>query len=151
MNKIIDTPSFIPCGLLRRFAAIFYDSLLLFAVLFASTTILLLFTSGEAINSENLVYFIYLSICSFLFFGWPWTHGGQTLGMRAWKIILKDANNESVTWDKAGKRFLLAMVSWGFFGLGYVWAIFDPDKLAFHDRYSGTRLYHLKATKSSEK
>jgi len=151
MKKIIDTTSFIPCGLLRRFAAIFYDSLLLFAVLFAATMILLLFTNGEAIKSENFIYFIYLTIWSFLFFGWAWTHGGQTLGMRAWKIILKDANNESLTWAKAGKRFLLAMISWGFVGLGYIWVIFDPDKLAFHDRYSGTRLYHLKGTKSAEK
>ena len=151
MKKILDTTSVIPCGLLRRFAAIFYDSLLLIAVLFASTAILLLFTSGEAIDSENFIYFIYLTIWSFLFFGWQWTHGGQTLGMRAWKVKLFDTNNKNVTWLHAGKRFLLAMVSWGLIGLGYIWAIFDPDKLAFHDRYSGTRLYHLKAAQSAKK
>ena len=144
MNQTSNTSHLSPCGLLRRLAAIFYDCLLLFAVLFAATALLLPFTHGEAIHSENFFYFLYLSGWGFLFFGWAWTHGGQTLGMRAWKVKLLDKDNNIATWHLAGKRFLLAMLSWAFLGLGFIWAIFDPDKLTFHDRYSGTRLYNIK-------
>ncbi|NNE39189.1 MAG: RDD family protein [Gammaproteobacteria bacterium] len=150
MNQNTNTTSLSPCGLLRRLAAIFYDCLLLIAVLFAATAILLPFTQGEAINSENIFYFLYLSAWSYLFFGWAWTHGGQTLGMRAWKIKLLDSESNIVTWTTAGKRFLLSMMSWAFMGLGFIWAIVDPDKLTFHDRYSGTRLYKIKATEDTK-
>ncbi len=146
MNQINKQDTLLPCGLFRRLVAIFYDCLLLFAVLFGATAILLPFTHGEAIHSENIFYFLYLTAWSFLFFGWAWTHGGQTLGMRAWKVKLLDSDNNIVTWKVAGKRFLLAMLSWAFMGLGFAWAIFDTDKRTFHDRYSGTRLYKINAT-----
>ncbi|MGY8813162.1 MAG: RDD family protein [Gammaproteobacteria bacterium] len=130
-----------PCSLIRRLAAIFYDSLLLIAVLFAATIILLPFSEGKAIESENLLFFIYLSTCSYFFFVWQWTHGGQTLGMRTWKIKLFSMDSGPINWSVASKRFFLAMVSWLFAGAGFIWVIFDPDKYSFHDRYSGTMLY----------
>jgi uncharacterized RDD family membrane protein YckC len=129
-----------PCSLIRRLAAIFYDSLLLIAVLFAATIVLMPFTEGNAIKSENLLYFIYLTTCSFFFFVWQWTHGGQTLGMRTWKIKLSSMDSGPISWSVASKRFFLAIVSWLFVGAGFIWVIFDPDKFSFHDRYSGSRL-----------
>jgi uncharacterized RDD family membrane protein YckC len=132
-------------------AAIFYDCLLLFAVLFIATAVLLPFTHGEAIHSGNFLYFLYLTVLSYVFFGWQWTHGGQTLGMRAWKIILLDTNRKPITWMQAGKRFLLVILSWTFLGLGFIWALFNPDKITFHDRYSNTRLFSIKASEDTEK
>ena len=128
------------CSLTRRLAAIIYDILLLFAVLFAATAILMPFTQGEAIGSNNLLYLFYLLTWTYIFFAWQWTHGGQTLGMRAWKIKLTDRSGHIIGWGTASKRFFLAMLSWLFAGMGYIWVLFDPDKLTFHDRYSGTRL-----------
>jgi uncharacterized RDD family membrane protein YckC len=141
----VSSENFTPraCGMFRRLAAIFYDSLLLFAVLFAATAMLMPFTRGNAINSENILYFAYLTTWSYIFFGWQWTHGGQTLGMRAWKLKLFAFNLGPVGWALASKRFFLAMLSWLFAGAGFIWAIFDADKLAFHDRYSRTRLYKV--------
>lgn len=128
------------CSLIRRFAAIFYDLLLLFAVLFSATAILMPFTHGEAISSNNFLYPFYLLAWTYIFFAWQWTHGGQTLGMRAWKIKLTDHSGNIIGWSAASKRFFLALLSWVFAGMGYIWALFDPDNLTFHDRYSGTRL-----------
>jgi len=128
------------CGLLRRMSAIFYDCILLSAVLFFSTLIMLPFTHGQAIASGNLPFNIYIFCISCLYFTWQWTHGGQTLGMLAWKIKLKDINSANVSWRKAVVRFLLATISLIFLGAGFFWSLLDPDKLAFHDRYSGTHL-----------
>ena len=132
-----------PCGLVRRLAAIFYDTLLLFAVLFAATAMLMPFTGGIAITSESIVYFVYLTAWSYLYFAWQWTHGGQTLGMRAWKVRLFAMNAGPVSWPVASIRFFLAMVSWLFAGAGFFWARLNREKLGFHDRYSGSRLYKV--------
>jgi uncharacterized RDD family membrane protein YckC len=131
------------CGLVRRLAAIGYDSLLLSAVLFAATAVLLPFTGGEAIHSGNYFYLLYLIGCSYLYFAWQWTHGGQTLGMRAWKVRLQVLDSGQLDWTIASKRFLLAMLSWLFAGAGFLWALFDTDRLAFHDRYSGSGLFRV--------
>ena len=128
------------CSLLRRVAAIFYDSILLSAVLFFSTLIILPFTHGQAITSGNIPFNIYVLLISCLYFTWQWQHGGQTLGMLAWKIKLVDTSAQNVSWGKATMRFLLAIISLVCFGAGFIWSIFDHEKLAFHDRYSGTRL-----------
>lgn len=128
------------CSLRRRIAAMFYDSILVAAVLFFSTLIVLPLTHGQAIPGSNIFFKLYLySVCG-LYFTWQWTHGGQTLGMLAWKIRLKDPDARRISWKKAIIRFLLATVSLFFFGAGFIWSLFDRDRLAFHDRYSGTSL-----------
>jgi len=128
------------CGLSRRILAISYDSLLLLAVLFVATAILMPFTGGDAIHKGNWLYLLYLIGCCCLYFTWQWTHGGQTLGMRAWNIRLVADNYGKVSLPVATRRFLLALVSWLAAGVGFIWALFDPEKLTFHDRYSKSRL-----------
>lgn len=127
-------------GLLRRLAAMVYDALLLLALFMVGTLAVLPLTHGKAIPPGNPIYTTYLLLIGFLFFGWFWTHGGQTVGMRAWRVRLVQANGEAVTWNKALLRFAAALLSWAVCGLGFLWALFDPEHLAWHDRLSGTRL-----------
>ena len=130
----------ISCNLLRRFMVIGYDIILLCAVLFFATLIIMPFTSGKAVTRYNLVYQIYLLFCIYMYFAWQWTHGGQTLGMKAWHIKLTTCDGKRVNWKCASKRFLFATISWLVVGAGFFWAIFDNDKLTFHDRLSNSRL-----------
>lgn len=132
------------CGLFRRLLAISYDCLLLAGVLFIATALLMPFTHGEAIHSGNLFYLLYLIGCCYLFFAWQWTHGGQTLGMRAWKIIVLGPDQKPVDWKTASKRFVLALISWLMAGAGFLWALFDREALTFHDRYSGSGLFRVR-------
>lgn len=133
-----------PCGMVLRLLAAAYDGLLLFAVLFAATAVLLPLTGGLAVRSGNFPYLLYLLGWSYLYFAWQWTHGGQTLGMRVWHVVLRERDNGAVGWPAATRRFSLALLSWAAAGAGFLWALFDPERLAFHDRYSGTRLYRVK-------
>jgi len=136
---IADTP--VRCNLFRRLLAICYDCLLLAGLLFVATALLLPFTGGTAIHSGNYLYLLYLILCCYGYFGWQWTHGGQTLGMRAWKVRLYGPDFGKVDWPVASKRFVLAMLSWLLCGAGFIWALFDKDSLALHDRYSGSALF----------
>ena len=130
-----------PPGLLRRFAALLYDAILLAAMLFVATAMLLPFRSGQAFASGDPLYTVYLLTVSFALFGWCWTHGGQTLGMRAWRVRLEpEQEGNHITWGAALIRFLAALVSFGAMGLGFWWSLWDPQKRCWHDRVSRTRL-----------
>ena len=127
-------------GLLRRFSAMFYDLLLLASIFFFGTLAIIPFNGGTAIDHGNLPYDFYLVVITYLYFTWQWTHGGQTLGMRAWRLRLRQRGSGAVTWRNASLRFLLATLFCLVFGAGFFWVLFDKDSLAFHDRYSNTRL-----------
>jgi uncharacterized RDD family membrane protein YckC len=129
-----------PAGLWRRLGAILYDGLLLFGIIFVGTAVLLPFTGGQAIPASTLWYDAYLLVLAFLFYGWCWTHGGQTLGMLAWKIKVQQADGRSINWGQALLRFLGAVISAAALGLGFLWVLLDREKRAWHDRWSATVL-----------
>ena len=102
-------------GLLRRLAALTYDCLLLFAILFVGTMALLPLTHGEAITPASqgpgtyLAYRGYLALLALGYFGLAWTRGGQTLGMMAWRIRLGAPNGSTPGWPSAASRFALGL------------------------------------------
>ncbi len=129
-----------PCSLIRRFFAIFYDGLLLGSVLFIATLIILPLIGDGAIESGNLIYNVYLLIISYLFFCWQWMNGGQTLGMKSWHIKLVASDQALLTWRKVSIRFLTAILSWLLLGAGFFWSMFNEQRLTLHDKLSDTRL-----------
>lgn len=129
-----------PPGLARRFAALVYDSLLLAALMFSFTFVVVLLRGGAAVTPYSWWFNASLVALSFAFFGWFWTHGGQTLGMRAWKIRVERLDGSALGWLDAARRF---MASWVLLlppGVGFLWGAIDRDRLCWHDRLSGTRV-----------
>jgi uncharacterized RDD family membrane protein YckC len=78
----------------------------------------------------------------YLFFIFFWTRGGQTLGMRAWRLRLETHDGGFPSIPVATLRFFVAIVSLIPFGLGFLWQLWDKDKLTWHDRIAGTRMLH---------
>jgi uncharacterized RDD family membrane protein YckC len=128
-------------GFLRRLAAIVYDLFLLLALLFVATLAVLPLNDGEAFTSTQYLYPVYLLVIGFLFYAWFWTHGGQTLGMRAWKIKVLTFDQKPISWPQALFRFTAALVSLVPGGLGFVWILIDKNRRAWHDSLSGTALF----------
>jgi uncharacterized RDD family membrane protein YckC len=89
-----------------------------------------------------LIYRLYLVVVSFFFYGWFWTHGGQTLGLRAWKLTVLTQDKKTLDWSQALVRFVTASVSLSFFGLGYLWVLIDKDRLSWHDHLSKTTVFY---------
>jgi uncharacterized RDD family membrane protein YckC len=94
----------------------------------------------------RLGYRIYLFAAVFGFFGWFWTHGGQTLGMRAWRLRVVRDDGGPLGWPQAARRFAAAALSWAALGLGFLWCSIDPERRTWHDRLSGTHLVLLPKT-----
>ena len=118
----------------------FYDSILLSSVLFLATALVLPFNEGTAISSGNNVFSIYLFAVSFAYFGWFWTHGGQTLGMRVWRVRVLAKQGNTLTWKHAALRFAGAIVSWLPLALGFLWMLWSPERRTWHDQWSDTEL-----------
>lgn len=130
-------------GLFRRLAALLYDAVLLSGVLFAATLVLLPLRGGQAFAPNDAVYSLYLLAVGFGFFGWFWTHGGQTLGMRAWKIRLVAVDGGPVSWRQAWIRYAVAPLSLFCFGLGFFWASIQAEGRSWHDLAAGTRVVRV--------
>ena len=90
-------------GLFRRLAAAGYDGLLVIAVLFLVTALLLIPTHGEAVTPANVGAWAYaydalLAALVTAYFGVAWTARGQTLGMKAWDIRVETTSGALPGW-----------------------------------------------------
>jgi len=144
--------SIVYVGLARRLMAIFYDLLLLIALLFIATVIANALNHGEPIEPENRYYPLFvlcLLVISFFYYGWFWTHGGQTLGLQTWKMKLISNEHQNISWQQAFIRMIAALCSWSCFGLGFVWSLFDGNKRTWHDMLSGSTLIDLREPKQN--
>lgn len=130
-------------GLMRRFAAITYDMLLVAALLFIATIPFIALRGGEPVEvGDNTLYRVVLIIVVYGFFIGFWTRSGRTLGMQSWGLQLETRSGEIPSFAAASLRFFAAIVSWAPAGLGFLWSLWDKDNLAWHDRISGTRLVY---------
>ena len=139
MHSDIDNAA-IP-GLLRRLSAIFYDSWLIAALWMLGVTVDTFIGAGS--EGSHLGLRLYIVFSTVAFFSWFWIHGGQTLGMRAWRLKLLSRDGGAVSLRQSVIRCAAALLSLLVLGLGYLWMIFDRDGLTWHDRLSGTRLVML--------
>lgn len=73
------------------------------------------------------------------FFLWFWRRGGQTLGMRAWRLRIYSTIDAPMTWGRLILRLLTSLC-----GLGTLLVLVDfKNKLALQDRVAHTEVLHL--------
>ena len=74
-----------------------------------------------------------------------WRRGGQSLGMRPWRLRLVDAEDPATppSWRAVWIRYAVGTASLLLAGLGFFWAWIDRDRLTWHDRASHTRLVRV--------
>lgn len=138
-------PSSLLPGLLRRLAAMAYDGLLILALAFGVSALMLVASGGRLGHPDRPLWLLWahrisLVASTWAFFAWFWMHGGQTLGMRAWRLRLVATNGGVITWQQTLRRFAGATLSLTALGLGYLWILFDPERRSWHDRLSRTHL-----------
>src|SRR5690606_10383881 len=87
----------------------------------------------------TLLYQALLLLTAAGFFIGFWIRGGQTLGMRAWRLRIERGTGEALDLRTGIVRFLAGLLSLGALGLGLVWIWLDRDRTSWHDRIAGTR------------
>ena len=121
--------------LFRRSAAFLYDCLLLIALFFVITAAVIAVNDGQAI--QHFLYKVFLFTVGFLFFDWFWRHGGQTLGMRAWRIRVEGENTDSITQKQSLIRYMCGSL---LFGITLLYMFTSTRKEALHDKLSRTKI-----------
>ncbi len=132
----------------RRLGAILYDSLLILALLFLGTLPFIAMRGGEPVAAGDLGYRLTMLLIVYLFFLVFWTRYGRTLGMQSWGLRIETPDGHAPGVGQSSLRFVAALVSWLPAGLGFWWQLVDNDRLAWHDRLSGTRLRYYPKEKN---
>lgn len=132
-----------------------YDSLIVMAIAVAYGALLLFtqvqflgatFAEGEKARMGPFGFLGLLLVIS-LFFCLFWRRGGQTLGMRAWRLQVISDDGSAPSWRACLVRCLLAPLSLAALGIGYWWLLIDKRGATLHDRISGSRVVVLPKTK----
>jgi uncharacterized RDD family membrane protein YckC len=139
-----------------------YEAMLLFGVLFISGWLFsTLLQQRHALYLRNALQ-DWLFLVLAVYFVWFWTHSGQTLAMKTWRIRLVTRHGEEVKMKRAIGRYVLAW-GWVLPGLATAWALgaknwmlvlipaanmllwaltiyLDPQRQFLHDRIAGTKV-----------
>lgn len=126
-------------GFFRLIASLFYESLLVLALLFVATFLFVMLFGGA--THPPLRYFLqfYLWCVAGMYFSWCWSRG-RTLAMQAWKIRLEKTDSDLLSIPQAMQRYVLATAGLLCGGIGFWWAFIDRDYRFLHDRLIDSRL-----------
>lgn len=92
-----------------------------------------LFTKSSIIGMGSVLLLIFLS-----YIGTFTTLGARTLGMDHEHLEVVSYQGNPITVQEARLRSFGYLISLGCFGLGFLWALFDPEQLTWHDKMSRT-------------
>lgn len=129
-----NTPT--PPTLVRRLFCMLYEALVTFGVLFVAVIIFELVRHNPTAPEARIFFQSYLYLVLLWYYTWFWTHGGQTVAMRAWRFRVQRADGTPLRfWQACGRFLLLPLMP-----ISILWALFDPEKQFLHDRLAKTRL-----------
>lgn len=126
-----------------RLLALVYDSLPVLALWLAASALVLLLRGGVPVVPCSLAWWLQvlgLWGLTGLYAVESWRHGGQTLGMRPWRLRVEAAGASRA---RLWARYALASLGLLAGGAGLWIGWFSADRCTPHDRLSGTRLVRL--------
>jgi uncharacterized RDD family membrane protein YckC len=130
----------LPAGILRRLAAGCYDALPVVAIWMLVTLIVIAIRGGKPVPAGEPAFQLLLLIAAALYFITSWVRGGQTIGMRAWRLRVETGSGKPLDLRTGILRFLAGLLTIATGGLGLLWLRIDRDSLTWHDRLAGTRV-----------
>ena|GEM_PF-732057 len=156
---------------LKRVGALTYDLFLVFAVGFAYSGVIMAIALSMGLEQEHVtivsegdllmmqadeefapalsgpLFQAGLVLTILLFYIGFWHFRDATLGMQTWRLKLVDEAGNKPSLGQYLLRAILGFISLAAFGLGYFWMLFDPNKIALHDRFSKTRVIQIEKPK----
>ena len=124
----------IKIGFFRLLAACVYELLLLIALWFMCAWLFVVIF-GDATHSYKRFFLqLYLWLITGAYFVWCWRKSGQTLATQTWRLQLVNEAGTQLSTKQAVIRYALASTSAVVFGLGFLWALVDKNRLYLHDR-----------------
>jgi uncharacterized RDD family membrane protein YckC len=145
-------------GFLRRLAAMIYDTLVAVAVgmcaALVAIVVLVILLENNVLDKQGMEHSsaviqasplyktliqIWVGAWVLGFFVWFWRNGGQTIGMRAWRLRLFSTTDQPLTYSRALWRTLCSLG-----GLGTLLVLLDVrHKQSLQDRLAKTEMLVL--------
>jgi uncharacterized RDD family membrane protein YckC len=143
--ELAAVPTSLPSAALGwRAVAALYDLFPLIALWMATGAIGFAATHGDLdARSPPLWYRLALLAVTVAYFVVSWMRGGQTIGMRAWRLRVERADGARLTLLGALLRFVVAGFSLAAAGAGMLWSLVDRDRRTWHDLAAKTRVVRV--------
>jgi uncharacterized RDD family membrane protein YckC len=152
MNQTPNPPAkttAVPAALGWRLIALTYDCLPMIPILMITSAVFLWMNGGRTVERDPLIASLEFATIWLLvgaYFVASWRRGGQTVGMRPWrlKVVAADGKLASVR-----ALWLRYAVAWLTPVVGLLWTLIDAERRGLHDIASGTLFVRLQASTSA--
>lgn len=142
-------PAADPAPLGWRVLALVYDIVPLLALLMIASALLVTVNGGRTVEHApwlaGLEFAAFWAVCGAYFVA-SWRRGGQTMGMRPWRLKVVAADGRLAPVRALWIRYLVGCLTPL---VGWAWCLFDADKRALHDIAAGTVFVRLRGDKAS--
>jgi uncharacterized RDD family membrane protein YckC len=111
ISHAADTPATAdaqPPSVRRRLAALVYEAIILFGIVFFAGYLFSTLTQQRNGLTHHNLLAAWIGLVVGVYFVWFWTHGGQTLPMKTWRMRVVDARGKAVAPLRAVARYVLA-------------------------------------------
>lgn len=132
-----------PALIFRRLAALFYDTLVMTGLLMVATFpylwALQWSTGADEVNPGDMSFRLYLLG---LVLGYIWLsfrRGGQTIGMKAWRLRAENLNGQLLSTSQILMRTAVAIPALMLGGLGFWWCWLRRDRRTWQEVASDSR------------
>lgn len=107
----MNTPALaLPAPLWRRLMTAVYDGLLVVAICMSVAVLVTPATAFIGVSGRGALQAL-MVLAVWFYFTMSWTRGGQTLGMRVWRVRLRRADSDTpVTLTQATARFFVMLI-----------------------------------------
>ena len=136
-----------PAALGWRLLALTYDCLPMIPLFLIIGALFLWMNGGKTVEQSPGLGVLELTSMWLLagaYFVLSWRRGGQTVGMRPWRLMVLSADGKPVG---VGKLWLRYLVAWLTPGICLLWTLVDAERRGLHDLAAGTIFVRLERAK----
>lgn len=87
---------------------------------------------------KNPIWWLYLFLAVQYYYVWCWVKGGQTVGMKAWRLQIYSQRGDMLNWKEA---YFRSFASLG--GIGHMWSLIDSKKRGLQDLAVSSKVVEL--------
>jgi len=134
-----------PARLGWRVLALVYDSLPMIPLAMMTSAVFVWLHGGHTVeDSSGLATLLLVTMWALvgLYFVISWRRGGQTMGMRPWRVRVLAGDGRPASLSALWLRYLVATLTPG---VCLLWCLFDSERRGLHDLASGTVFVRLES------
>jgi uncharacterized RDD family membrane protein YckC len=139
-------PAARPAALGWRLLALMYDLLPMIPLLMITSAVFLWINGGKTVESRPLMAVVEFATMWLLvgaYFVLSWGRGGQTMGMRPWRLRVLAADGKPASWRTLWLRYAVACLTPV---VGMLWTLVDSERRALYDIAASTAFVRLQAS-----